>query len=753
MRIRYGVVWLALLAAVGPVRAQTTLSVVSAQPVGEVASLPEAAEIRVRFSEPMIPIGALPDEVTAPFFSIAPAVSGTFRWAGPTLLIFTPDAARPLPNATRYDVTVAAGVKALSGRTLARPYTFSFTTPTVRLLRTEWYRINGRFDQPAILALHFNQAVRPADVLAHVTARYARHDWAAPSISAEERSRMGASAAAAFDAKVATVAATAASTAPVPLRLAPDWDKKRFPPAADLVVLQTESAPSPDGWLLVEVDNRLPAIAGRATPPRPQSHTTYLEPTLFVDQFWCRTQCDADAYNSSRVRARTGLDALRRAATVRDITDRAAPAAVTRAATPPARARNGQEAVFGFSFEDIGYDRQPPARTYAVTIDAGLQALDGQTLGYAWTGIVENWHARAFTSFGDGHGVWEAGGGPLPFYGRNFTDVWQWATAIAPNRLMPTIQDLTAKGFHAAPSGDGVHPTLGGANDKILSHGLDLSGALKPSGTGLLWAAIRQGQPIARARTFPGGSDTIASIVQVTNLGITVKDSPQNTLVFVTRLDTGVPVPGADVSIVRLDNQVAWSGRTDPQGVALAPQMALRNQRNWNKFAFIVTASKDGDLAYVSSDWNEGVEPYAFGMAYDISEAQPLLRGTVFTDRGVYKLSEDIHVKAILRRDTPSGIQLIKKDTPIYVAVHDSRGKVVDRRTVTINAWSTTEWVMHLPGDGALGDYEIVTALEKNVLEDKTPRPPEEEDAEDDWQKSVRGSFLVAAYRRPEFRV
>jgi hypothetical protein len=388
MRTRSGLVWLALLAAATSARAQTTLTVVAAQPAGETASLQEAAEVRVRFSEPMIPIGTLPEEVTAPFFSIAPAVRGTFRWAGPMLLIFTPDPARPLPKATQYDVTIAAGVKAVSGRALAQPYTFTFTTPTVRLLRTEWYRIDGRYDRPAILALRFNQAVRPADVLAHVTARYEQHNWNAPVTSAEERSRMGADAAAAFDAKVATVAATVASSAPVPMQLAPDWNKKRFPPAPDLVVLETLTAPSTDGHLLVTVDTRMPSVAGAATPPRAQSHTTYLEPTLFVDQFWCREQCDADAYNFARIRARTDLDALRGAAAVRDITNRAAPAAVSRAAAPRPRGRNGQDTVFGFSFEDIGYDRQPPARTYAVTIDAGLRSVDGQTLGYTWTGIV-----------------------------------------------------------------------------------------------------------------------------------------------------------------------------------------------------------------------------------------------------------------------------------------------------------------------------------------------------------------------------
>src|SRR5439155_12126027 len=121
-----------------------------------------------------------------------------------------------------------------------------------------------------------------------------------------------------------------------------------------------------------------------------------------------------------------------------------------------------------------------------------------------------------------------------------------------------------------APPGDGGHRMLGGAADEVLSHGLDLSSALSPGGTGLVWAAIRPGQTIARSRRF-GGAAVAASVVQVTNLGITVKDSPQNTLVFVTRLDNGAPVGSASISIIRLDNTTAWSGRTDDQGIAIAP--------------------------------------------------------------------------------------------------------------------------------------------------------------------------------------
>ena len=85
------------------------------------------------------------------------------------------------------------------------------------------------------------------------------------------------------------------------------------------------------------------------------------------------------------------------------------------------------------TLEDVGFTLKP-ARTYAVTVDAATTAADGQTLGYAWTGSVENWHQRAFTSFGAGHGVWEKSGGPqLPFYARNLVDRHAVARARSPS--------------------------------------------------------------------------------------------------------------------------------------------------------------------------------------------------------------------------------------------------------------------------------------------------------------------------------
>jgi uncharacterized protein YfaS (alpha-2-macroglobulin family) len=413
------------------------------------------------------------------------------------------------------------------------------------------------------------------------------------------------------------------------------------------------------------------------------------------------------------------------------------------------------------TLEDAGYPAQPPDRRYTVTVGADLRSADGQVLGYAWTGSVETWHRSAFTSFGDGQGVWEKDGGALlPFYARNLQAVTQWVVPIPPSELMPAVQRSRRSNFFEQPPPGGVTRKLGVVADRIQSHGLDVSKSLT-GGSGVLWAAVREGDAIPRARRYEinGEPVTRASLVQVTNLGITVKDSPQNTLVFVTRLDNGAPVAGATVSLVRADNTTHWRGTTTADGTVIAPNTPLRDpERPW-ELSFIVIAEKDGDVAYVGSDWNEGISGWEFGVGYDLFEAAPVLRGSVFTDRGVYRLGEDVHFKAILRHNTPEGVRLLPAGTPVSITVRDGQNKIVDERSVQLSGWSSAEWTWQLPDAGSLGHYSLRAILESDRV--KPPADPrhlprgrfEEFDDYRTIRKSVSSSFLVAAYRRPDFRV
>lgn len=745
-------------------RQAAALTVVSSGPTGEVGSLEQANEIRVVFSEPMVSLGRIPTPLVPPFFHVTPAVPGTFRWSGTTILVFTPSSKAGLPYATRFDVTIDAGAPALSGRKLARPYTFTFVTPTVKLLRPTWYRRNGTVDQPVIVTLRFNQPVRGADVLAHATARFQPHGFAAPAVAADLSSRLLAidpHALDRFSEKVAATRAAATASGPVTLKLATDWDKKLFPPASTLVVLETTSPVPPESWVRIELDASLPSPAGPASPGRPQDYVVQAEQALFVDGFECQRHCDPEQRNAVQLRRPVTIAGFARAvgATNTTVPGREAAVAKAKAAKPRPVDRDTSMRP---TLEDAGFDAQPPASTYLVTLDASLKSTDGQTLGYTWLGSAENWHRGAFTSFGDGHGVWESTGGPvLPFYSRNFEFVTEWAQPVAPASLMSTVKRLEEKHFTLTPPGAGEVRRLGLTVDRTQSHGLDMSKVLSKTGTGLVWAAVEEGTPIANARTYrekPDVPNTKATLVQVTNLGLSVKDSPQNTLVFVTRLDTSAPVPGARVSIVRLDESVFWTGTTGADGVAIAPNTALREDRDWYKFSFIVTAEKDGDLGYVCSDWHDGITPWMFDTPFSLSESSPMLRGSVFTDRGVYKPGEEVHVKAVLRRNTPSGVTPIPEGTAVWVSVLDSWGKTADDRVVKIGKWSSAEWILKLPADAGLGSWTIRAMLEQDKPKPSARAAAAQTSGEEPteylpYDKRVEGEFLVAAYRRPDFRV
>ncbi|MDP9360435.1 MAG: MG2 domain-containing protein, partial [Acidobacteriota bacterium] len=751
---RAGAAILLFLCAIPSRAADKNLAIVKAGPIGEVASLAEANEIRVVFSEPMVVVARIPKILEVPWFHVDPAITGTFRWSGTTTLIFTPDPKTPLPFATKYDVTIDAGAKAISGKTLDKPYHFSFITPTIQLLRTGWYRIGGKYDGGIVIALWFNQPVDAGTLASHLQLRTVAHEFKASEIPARERlMKIEPQQVAAFDAKVAKVQQAAASDGQPVLSFFPtEWDTKRFKPVPELLVVETKPGVPPDTSLQVFIDDKLAKHTANVATGRTQTFTVELNPAFFVEKVYCLTECNPDYYNPIVFRTRNGVPYrnFRKAVTVVDITDPAHEVPMT----PAAPKRSDWETVhaFQYSLDELGYSALP-AHTYAIRVDPALVSEDGQTLGYTWMAVVEYWHKAAFISFGDGHGVWESSGGPmLPFHARNFRNVTQWLTPLALDQVMPSIVELQKEGFRKTPSTPGTQRSLAPVPDKLQSYGLNLKPALSAfsngNGNGIVWAVIKPGEAIAKSKRY---AEVIAgTIVQVTNLGISVKDSPQNTLVLVTRLDNAAPVAGAKVSIRTPDNKVFWTGTTDANGIAIAPNTDLRVDRSkknesgeeadegsWDALGqlhFIVTAEKDGDAAYAASDWSEGISPWDFGLSFDLNEVRPLLRGTIFTDRGVYKPGEEVHVKVVLRSDTPNGMQLLPAGTAVVVVVTDSHAKEVDKRTVTLNDWSSAEWAWTVPSDSVLGDYNVKAEVKSQRL-------------------VTNGEFLVAAYRRPEFRV
>ncbi len=739
--------WIPILFVASSLHAAGSLRVVSAGPVGEARTMAEANEVRVVFSEPMVVVGRIPSPVSAPFFRIVPAVKGTFRWSDPTTLIFTPSA---LPFATKYEVSIDAAAKSVAGNTLDQAYHFSFTTPTIRLLSTNWYR---KPDGAVVIGLTFNQPVQPATIVAHLKLHTATGKFEEPTIPDAGIERLKAvepQALAAFEQKKAKAAAAAASNDdPVLSFLATKWDTTKLGVARpELVVVETKPGIPPGTQINVLLDDKL-ADAEKQSRGEPQAYVVQLEPMLFVRGLQCTSACDPDASNDLKFIANDSLllDDVRKAVTITDITDPAHE--VVLKAKEPDREYDYPSAAF--SLDVLGYSLSP-AHKYLLRVDPSLTANDGQTLGYTWMGTIENNRRVAFISFGDGQGVWESDGGSiLPFHARNFLSVTQWVAPLTIDQTMPALLQLKKNNFSTAPKAASEVRKFNPKPDKIQSFGLDISKAVGANNHGLLWAAIKPGEAIPSSARY--SDSTVATVVQVTNLGISVKDSPQNVVVLVATLDSAKPVAGANVSIRTTDNKVVWTGVTDEQGIVTADVKDLRTrgakakakkgapsdewENSWeamNGLHFIVVAEKDGDTAYAGSDWNEGIRPWDFETNFNINEANPLLRGTVFTDRGVYKLGEEIHMKAVVRSDTPFGIQLLPAGTKLAVVTSDSHAKVIDKRNVELTEWSSASWTVMLPADAPLGNYSVRASIAGQRL-------------------SIEREFLVAAYRRPDFRV
>jgi uncharacterized protein YfaS (alpha-2-macroglobulin family) len=732
-----------LLSASFAARAADKLTILKAGPVGEIATLAEANEVRVVFSESMVVVGKVPKNLVVPWFHIAPSIKGTYRWSGTTTLIFTPDPKAPLPFATQYEVTVDAEAKSVAGHPLGKPYSFSFITPTIQLKNTNFYR---NHDGSMVIALHFNQPVDAQTIIDHLQLRTSAHELEVQPIPNPER--LTPAEVEAFEAKKALTAKTVASDGATVLAfVTTEWDTKKLgQPSPDLVVMQTKPNIAPGTNMKVYLDSELARGPQNVRTGKSQEFTIQLPPPLFVVKLSCISECNPDA--AEFLEFTTGVQSaeLEKAITITDITDAAHPVVVQRKAGD----RDYNIDWESHHLDEFGYFLQP-ARKYEVRIGPALPSTDGtQTLGYTWVAVIENLHRMAFTSFGDGNGVWESSGGTvLPFYARNFANVMQWMQPIRIDQLVPTLAQLEKANYNTPPPIPPHKRTLRPVLDKTTSYGVDVSSALT-NGKGLAWVAVQNGDPVTGSKAEEG-SNTHATLVQVTNFGITVKDSPQNTLIFVTRLDDGAPVANANVSIRTMDNNVFWSGTTDASGIATAPHTDLRREKKksegadegeeeegwWrlvNALKFVVIAEKDGDTAYTASNWNDGIQPYEFETNFSLEEADPTLRGTIFTDRGVYKPGEEVHAKVLLRTDTPSGIQLLPPGTKVDIVMNDSRNQEVDTRTVTLTEWSSSEWTYTIPNEAALGEYSVHATVEKQRL-------------------SATGSFLVAAYRRPEFRV
>lgn len=229
--------------------------------------------------------------------------------------------------------------------------------------------------------------------------------------------------------------------------------------------------------------------------------------------------------------------------------------------------------------------------------------------------------------------------------------------------------------------------------------------------------------------------------VLVTNLGVHFKRGRENSLVWVTTLDRGRPVEGAEVQVRDCAGESLWSGRTDVNGLARVDRVLDARNDCRHVQGYFVSArhtGKDGraDVAFMLSSWQRGIESWRFNVPTDASPTPDLRAHTVF-DRTLLRAGETVSMKHFVRTETSGGLATLKTgELPARaIAIHQGTGQEFALPLAWNGVRSATS-IWNIPPAAKLGVYEVV--LERPAGTDARRQ-----------RRLPSGSFRVEEFRLP----
>lgn len=205
--------------------------------------------------------------------------------------------------------------------------------------------------------------------------------------------------------------------------------------------------------------------------------------------------------------------------------------------------------------------------------------------------------------------------------------------------------------------------------------------------------------------------NTDARLILVTDLGLIVKNNADGSHdVFVQSIGTGRPVGGARVEVLGKNGLAVVSDTTDANGRASLPKLKDFTRE---KTPVVYVVRHGDDLAFLPFDRSDRQLNFS---RFDIggetsSQAGERLTAYLFSDRGIYRPGDTIHVGYIVKsqswQDALAGV-------PIETVVTDARGLEVQRRKQNLPA-SGFEEIRFQPEETApTGNYQFAVYIVKD---------------------------------------
>ncbi|HYE79739.1 MAG TPA: MG2 domain-containing protein, partial [bacterium] len=205
----------------------------------------------------------------------------------------------------------------------------------------------------------------------------------------------------------------------------------------------------------------------------------------------------------------------------------------------------------------------------------------------------------------------------------------------------------------------------------------------------------------------------VGSWLAVSEIALVTKQWGSSMLAFVTRIDTGAPVAGAEVAVGS-----TRMGTTGPDGLL---EFALPGDMHSESGQAVVHAAAGGSRALVS--FYQG----GFG-----EERPSDLRLFLYTERPVYRPGHEVHYKGIARRLIGSDYQLPAPGGTVEIEVRDPDDNLLTTGELTLTGAGTFHGSFTLNEEAATGPYQLIARTGGAELSTYVD---------------------VAAYRKPEYTV
>ncbi|MBD2773351.1 alpha-2-macroglobulin family protein [Iningainema tapete] len=680
-------------------------------PVGDATPL---NQIRIRFKEALIPVeslDSLEQQSLLQKFELVPLIPGRFRFLTPRMVGFQADKA--LPKATRFQVTLKAGLADLQNHRLAQDLAWTFETEPIKL--TNLPGKNSLEDSQGE-PIDLKQRLKVTSNVELDLASVQEHLQLIP-----EGKNKGVH----FKVELAKEEQSQKSDDPL----------EKFDPSArnwiyNLIPQEIKKATN---YRLEFSPGILPAYGNLKSAQAFVSKVNTYFPLAFKEiKFY--GQPDAGGSYGRFVKGSPQLEfnnGLVASSVIENVKINPAPKSIPR--------------IFQVSDRDKFISINPyalePNTNYTITLGANLKDQFGQTLGKPVTVKYETGDLAGNIWVPEGLNIFPAGNNLQ--LNINTVNLPESNYKAAYQVIKPTDLVYSNSAYDLLPK-----PTewqsfkLAVKKNKSVDVTVPVREKLGAA-TGMLAYGVQ-----ARTNTYQeNGKElwrepTSYGLVQLTNLGLFTQWFPESGLIRVHHLNNGSPVKAAvEIYASKLDVKTRTqpvpcaSGKTDENGVFQVSRENLQqcfggNQRFVKEPKLLVIARENQDWAFARTEEYSGA--YGYGIDAGWEDGKPVSRGVIFSDRQLYQPGEkawftgfaDYLQNGILQQDKNSVYQL---------TLVNPDGQKTDLGTQTTNEFATFSLELPIKSNQKLGFYTII-AKGKNGQE-------------------LSGEFRVADFKPPNFKV